>query len=35
MLRDVREGKVSVERARDMYRVAIADRAIDEEATDD
>ena len=30
VLRDVLEGKVSVERARDEYRVAIADRRIDE-----
>jgi N-methylhydantoinase B len=35
VLRDVLEGKVSVERARDIYRVAIADRAIDQETTDE
>jgi N-methylhydantoinase B len=33
VLRDVLEGKVSVERARGEYRVAIADRRIDEAAT--
>ena len=35
VLRDVLEGKVSTERARDIYRVAIADRAIDREPTDE
>ncbi len=35
VLRDVLEGKVSVERARDIYRVAIADRQIDRETTDE
>jgi N-methylhydantoinase B len=34
VLRDVLEGKVSVERARDVYRVAIADRALDAAATE-
>jgi N-methylhydantoinase B len=33
VLRDVRAGKVSVERARDVYRVAITDGALDEPAT--
>ena len=33
VLRDVLEGKVSAERARDEYRVSIADRRIDEQAT--
>ena len=33
VLRDVLEGKVSAERARDVYRVAIADRRLDEAAT--
>ena len=33
VLRDVLEGKVSAERAREEYRVAIADRRIDEQAT--
>ena len=33
VLRDVLEGKVSAERARAEYRVAIADRRIDEQAT--
>jgi N-methylhydantoinase B len=33
VLRDVLEGKVDPERARDVYRVAIADRRIDEERT--
>jgi N-methylhydantoinase B len=35
VLRDVLEGKVSVERAREHYRVAIADRRIDEGMTDE
>jgi hypothetical protein len=30
----VREGKVSAERARDVYRVAIAEDAVDEAATE-
>jgi N-methylhydantoinase B len=34
VLRDVREGKVSAERAREIYRVAIADGAVDEPATE-
>jgi N-methylhydantoinase B len=34
VLRDVLEGKVSVERARDVYRVAIADRRLDEAETE-
>ena len=33
MLRDVLEDKVSVERARDVYRVAVAGRELDEAAT--
>ena len=33
VLRDVLEGKVSAERARAEYRVAISDRRIDEQAT--
>jgi N-methylhydantoinase B len=33
VLRDVLEGKVDPERARDVYRVAIADRCIDETRT--
>jgi N-methylhydantoinase B len=33
VLRDVRAGKVSLERARDVYRVAIAEGALDEAAT--
>jgi N-methylhydantoinase B len=33
VLRDVLEGKVSAERARDVYRVAIADRRVDESET--
>ncbi len=33
VLRDVLEGKVSAERAREEYRVAIEDRRIDEQAT--
>ncbi len=33
VLRDVLEGKVSAERAREVYRVAIEDRRLDEEAT--
>jgi N-methylhydantoinase B len=33
VLRDVLQGKVSAERARDVYRVAIADRRIDEAET--
>lgn len=33
VLRDVREGKVSPERAREFYRVAIDGRQVDEEAT--
>jgi N-methylhydantoinase B len=35
VLRDVLEGKVSRERARDFYRVAIADRRIDQAGTDE
>jgi N-methylhydantoinase B len=35
VLRDVLEGKVSAERARSEYRVAIADRRVDEEATNE
>ena len=31
--RDVAEGKVSLERARDVYRVALLDGAVDEAAT--
>jgi N-methylhydantoinase B len=34
VLRDVLEGKVSVERARDIYRVAVHERQIDQAATD-
>jgi N-methylhydantoinase B len=34
VLRDVLEGKVSVERAHDVYRVAIADRQLDEAETE-
>jgi N-methylhydantoinase B len=34
VLRDVLEGKVSIERARDIYRVAIVDRRLDQAATD-
>ncbi len=34
VLRDVLEGKVSSDRARDIYRVAIADRRLDEAATE-
>jgi N-methylhydantoinase B len=33
VLRDVLEGKVSLARARDIYKVAISDRSIDETAT--
>ena len=33
VLRDVLEGKVSAERARDVYGVAIDDRRLDEAAT--
>jgi N-methylhydantoinase B len=33
VLRDVLEGKVSLERARDVYRVAVADRELDEAGT--
>ena len=33
VLRDVLEDKVSVERARDVYRVAVVDRELDETAT--
>jgi N-methylhydantoinase B len=33
VLRDVREGRVSPERAREVYRVAVTDGAIDEAAT--
>jgi hypothetical protein len=33
VLRDVREGKVSAERAREHYRVAIDGRDLDETAT--
>ena len=33
VLRDVLAGKVSVDRAREHYRVAVADRRIDEKAT--
>ena len=35
VLRDVLEGKVSVERAREHYRVAIVDRRVDERATNE
>ncbi len=35
VLRDVLEGKVSAERARDIYRVAVVDRRLDETATAD
>ncbi len=35
VLRDVLEGKVSVQRAREEYRVAIEDRRLDEEATNE
>ena len=35
VLRDVLEGKVSAERAREIYRVAIADRRLDEAATEE
>jgi N-methylhydantoinase B len=35
VLRDVLEGKVSVERAREHYRVAVVDRHVDETATND
>ena len=34
VLRDVLEGKVSAERARDIYRVAVVDRRLDEAATE-
>ena len=34
VLRDVHEGKVSVERARDVYRVAVVDSRLDEAATE-
>ncbi|HJU48147.1 MAG TPA: hydantoinase B/oxoprolinase family protein, partial [Gaiellaceae bacterium] len=34
VLRDVLEGKVSVERARDVYRVAVAERRVDVVATE-
>jgi N-methylhydantoinase B len=34
VLRDVLEGKVNAERARDIYRVAIADRRVDEPETE-
>jgi N-methylhydantoinase B len=34
VLRDVLEGKVSAERARDVYRVAIVDRHLDDAATE-
>jgi N-methylhydantoinase B len=34
VLRDVLEGKVSAERAREVYRVAVADGALDERATE-
>ena len=33
VLRDVREGRISAERARDIYRVAITDGAVDQAAT--
>lgn len=33
VLRDVMEGKVSVERAREIYRVAVRDRQLDEAVT--
>ena len=33
VLRDVLQGKVSAERARDIYRVAIADRRVDDAKT--
>jgi N-methylhydantoinase B len=35
VLRDVLEGKVSVERARELYKVAITDRDIDQRATEE
>ncbi len=35
VLRDVLEGKVSAERARELYRVAVVDRALDEKATNE
>ena len=35
VLRDVLEGKVSAERAREIYRVAIADRRVDRDATEE
>ena len=35
VLRDVLEGKVSAERARDIYRVAVVDRRLDQAATDE
>jgi N-methylhydantoinase B len=34
VLRDVLEGKVSAERAREVYRVAVADRRVDHEQTE-
>jgi N-methylhydantoinase B len=34
VLRDVLEGKVSAERARELYRVAIADRRVDHDGTE-
>jgi len=33
VLRDVLEGKVTAERARDVYRVAVSGREVDEAAT--
>jgi N-methylhydantoinase B len=33
VLRDVREGKISAARAREVYEVAIEDRQLDEPAT--
>ena len=33
VLRDVLEGKVTAERARDVYRVAVSGRAVDQAAT--
>ena len=35
VLRDVQEGKVSVERARSIYRVVLADHGVDEQATNE
>jgi len=35
VLRDVLQGKVSPERARDIYKVAIADRRVDAKMTEE